>query len=197
MKKYQIIYADPPWRYEFSPKAGSSIERHYPTMTVDELCALPVNNLVASDCFLFLWTTGPKLDESLAVLKAWGFTYRTIAFCWVKNSKELPNKPRYLGAGSYTRPNVELVLLGRNSKQILNLNSKKVESVVISPRQRHSQKPSIVRNRIVEMVGDVPRIELFARKPDTLLEDPSWEGWDVWGNEVKSDIILDKTEEGK
>jgi len=183
-KKYQIIYADPPWRYEFSPKAGASIERKYPTMTIKEICLLPVEKLCDKNCFLFLWTTMPKLEESFEVIKNWGFIYRTTAFVWVKTSNQHLSKPRYLGAGCYTRPNIEIILLARNGKDKLFLKSKKIEQIIMLPRLLHSQKPSEARNRIVQLMGDLPRIELFARPPkNRLFEDESYRGWDLWGNE--------------
>lgn len=182
MSKYQIIYADPPWRYEFSPKARGAIERHYPTMTIEEICELNMGSIADKDCYLFLWTTMPKLPESLEVVKAWGFNYRTIAFVWVKTSKQFPSKPRYLGSGSYTRPNAELVILARNSKS--PIKSTMPEQVIMAPRSRHSQKPVEVKQRIVSMLGDLPRIELFSRTKNSLFSD----GWDVWGDEVENSI---------
>ncbi|GAI87419.1 unnamed protein product, partial [marine sediment metagenome] len=132
-----------------------------------------------------------KLEESFEVIKSWGFIYRTTAFVWVKTSVQYPNKPRYLGAGCYTRPNIEIILLARNSKNKLFLKSKKIEQILMLPRLLHSQKPPEIRNKIVEMMGELSRIELFARRPDNVLfEDESWKGWDVWGNEVESDIKL-------
>ena len=90
MKKYQIIYADPPWNYKVYSKKGlgRSAESHYPTMSIEDICALPVGNLADKDCALFLWVTIPCLLEGLSVLKAWGFTYKTVGFVWVKQNRK-------------------------------------------------------------------------------------------------------------
>jgi len=181
-KKYQIIYADPPWRYDFSPKAGSSIERHYPTLNLKDICDLSVSNLSDKNCLLFLWVTMPKLEDAIQVINAWGFVYKTCGFVWVKTSNQFPYKERYLGVGSYTKANAELVLIGRKGKRPLNRKDKAIGQIVKCPRLRHSEKPPIIRDYIVRLFGDLPRIELFARQKT--------EGWDVWGNEVESDIKL-------
>ena len=89
MKKYKIIYADPPWRYARSKVQGAA-EKHYPTMSIEELCALPVKEIADKDCILFLWATFPQLKEALQLIKAWGFTYKSVAFVWLKQNRKSP-----------------------------------------------------------------------------------------------------------
>ncbi|SFH33403.1 N6-adenosine-specific RNA methylase IME4 [Lachnospiraceae bacterium NLAE-zl-G231] len=179
-KRYNIIYADPPWQYRVYSKkgAGRSAESHYPTMQIEEIRALPVERIAAENCALFLWLTFPNLRESLTVLDAWGFTYKTIAFVWVKLNKKAPTL--FWGMGYWTRANVELCLLatrGRPRRQCAG-----VHQVIMAPVEQHSKKPDIVREKIVALMGDLPRVELFARQATP--------GWDVWGNEVESDLSL-------
>ena len=108
-KKYQIIYADPPWQY--NRKAGQGIAAdHYPTMSLQEICDLPVGKLADKDCVLFLWVTFPQLREGLSVIQAWGFQYKTVAFVWVKKNKKADTL--FLGLGHWTRSNAEICLLG-------------------------------------------------------------------------------------
>jgi N6-adenosine-specific RNA methylase IME4 len=178
--KYSIIYADPPWQYKtWSAKGtGRSAEQHYPVMTLDDIKQLPIQRLAADDCVLFMWSTYPTLPEALEVLKAWGFTYKTVAFTWVKRNKKSPSW--FWGLGHWTRANGEICLLATkgNPQRI----SKAVHSVIDSPIREHSRKPDEARERIVKLCGDLSRIELFARQKSP--------GWDVWGNEVDSDIQL-------
>ena len=157
-------------------------ENHYPTMKLSDICALPVGDLADEDCVLFLWATYPNLREALAVIKAWGFQYKTVAFTWVKRNKKSPGF--FLGLGFWTRSNAEICLLATKGKP--KRVSKSVRQVIDTPIERHSKKPDEARNRIVELMGDVPRIELFARERT--------DGWDVYGNEIESDIILDNEE---
>jgi len=191
-KKYDIIYADPPWKYEFSAKAGSAIEKHYPTMELDDIIKLPINEIASNDCYLFLWSTMPKLEESFDVIKGWKFRYRTVAFVWVKTKKiNHVNQASFFpydsfeeiyGNGIYTRQNCELVLLARNGRGLVKLNDTTIKQLIYEPRQRHSKKPDSVAENIIKLLGDKSRIELFARNKR--------EGWDVFGNEVESDIQL-------
>ena len=178
MKKYQIIYADPPWSYKVYSKKGlgRSAESHYPTMSIEDICALPVGDLADKDCALFLWVTIPCLLEGLSVLKAWGFTYKTIGFVWVKQNKK--SDSLFWGMGYWTRSNVELCILATKGHP-KRVNAA-VHQVIVSHIEEHSKKPQEARERIVALMGDLPRIELFARQ--------STPGWDVWGNEVDSSI---------
>ena len=179
-KKYNIILADPPWSYKVWSKKGKSrsAENHYPTMSIDNICSLPVADISAKDSVLFLWATFPNLQEAFSVIQAWGFEYRTVAFVWVKRNKKAMSW--FMGLGYWTRANAEICLLATKGspKRI----SKSVRQVIDSPIEHHSKKPDETRERIVELVGDLPRIELFARQKTN--------DWDVWGNEVKSDIKL-------
>ena len=182
MKKYNIIYADPPWSYKDKrdkhPRMCGGAISHYNTMSIEQIKSLPIKDLAADNCMLFLWVTFPNLQEGLDVIKAWGFTYKTLGFSWIKTNKN--NGKPFFGIGYYTTSNCEVCLIGVKGKPIKVSNS--VSSVIISPRQEHSKKPDQIRDKIVELCGDVPRIELFARQKT--------EGWDVWGNEVESDINL-------
>lgn len=185
MKKYGIIYADPPWHYRVYSKkgAGRSAESHYPTMTIEEIQALPVSELADKDCALFMWITFPLLKESLSVLSAWGFKFKTIAFVWIKQNRK--SDSLFLGMGYWTRANAEFCVLATKGKP--KRMAKNVHQVIVSHIEEHSKKPDEARRRIVRLMGDLPRIELFARQKSA--------GWDVWGNEVESDIILGGTDD--
>lgn len=178
MKKYSIIYADPPWSYRDRRKGYGGAKDHYPTMKVDDICNLPIQKITAKNAALFLWVTFPNLPEGLKVMNSWGFKYKTLGFSWIKMNKK--SKTPFFGMGYYTKSNCEICLLGIKGR--MKPISNKVSSVIITPREEHSKKPDIVREKIVELFGDLPRIELFARQKTP--------GWDVWGNEVESDIIF-------
>ena len=170
-----MIYADPPWRYQRSAVQGAA-EKHYPTMGIDELCALPVADLAAPDSVLFMWATFPQLPEALRLIKAWGFQYKSVAFVWLKQNRK--SEGWFYGLGFWTRGNAEVCLLatrGHPKRQAAN-----VHQFIISPIREHSRKPEEAREKIVALMGDVPRVELFARQ--------SPPGWDVWGNEVESTL---------
>lgn len=170
-KKYQIIYADPPWKYNNNRGRGVA-ENHYWTMPIEEICSLPINEITEKDAALFLWVTFPQLPEAFKVIKAWGFTYKTVAFVWVKQNKT--GNGFFFGLGHWTRSNAEICLLAvkGHPKRISN----KVFQLIVSPLERHSKKPEEARRRIVELMGNLSRIELFARQKSL--------GWDIWGNEV-------------
>jgi len=184
MKKYQIIYADPPWKYQtwtelktekLRKKCGSIC---YPVMTSRDIAKLPIDRLADKKCILFIWITMPKLNEVFKVIESWGFIYKTVAFTWVKTNLKKGNI--YSGLGHWTLANPELCLLATHKTFPKRVNP--IKQLVFAPKSRHSKKPAIIRDKIVELVGDLPRIELFARQKT--------EGWDVWGNEVESDIEL-------
>ena len=185
MKKYGIIYADPPWHYRVYSKkgAGRSAESHYPTMTIEKIQALPVSELADKDCALFMWIIFPLLKESLSVLSAWGFKFKTIAFVWIKQNRK--SDSLFWGMGYWTRANAEFCVLATKGKP--KRMAKNVHQVIVSHIEEHSKKPDEARRRIVRLMGDLPRIELFARQKSA--------GWDVWGNEVESDIILGGTDD--
>lgn len=166
--RYPIILADPPWRYENPPMGGGnrSIENHYPTMSLDEICALPIEDVAASDCTLYLWATAPKLAECFEVLEAWGFSYRT-NFVWVKDK---------IGMGYHARSQHELLLVAKRGSVPPPEAEARVSSVIFAPRGRHSEKPDRVYELIESFYPDLMKIELFARA--------GREGWAQWGNEA-------------
>ena len=173
-KKYNIIYADPPWSYNDKMHGHSfSLENEYPTMPLDWIKELPIENICEKDCILFLWAVSPQLPEAIQTMESWGFKFKTVAFCWSKYSKN--GKP-ISNLGKWTMGNVELCLLGIKGQPNKFRIDKSIKQLVIAERKRHSQKPSEVRERIVKGFGDLPRIELFAREYA--------DGWDCWGNEV-------------
>lgn len=177
--KYQVIYADPPWRYQ--RKRGTGVaENHYPTMSMEELCALPVQNLADRDCALFLWVTLPMLREVWSVIESWGFQFKTVAFVWIKQNRK--SSSLFWGMGFWTRSNAELCLLAVRGHP--KRYSAGVHQVIMSHIEAHSKKPEEARRRIEQLMGDVPRIELFARRKSP--------GWAVWGNELESDIAFGK-----
>ena len=172
-KKYSIIYADPPWLYRNTLGGNAKMgAAPYPLMKQEDIHSLPVPQITAKDCILFLWVTMPKLQEGLDTIKAWGFKYKTCAFCWVKQNPK--SKNIFAGLGRWVQGNAELCLLA--TKGTPHRVSTSVKQIVLAPRGRHSEKPAEVRDRIVTLMGDLPRIELFARQYA--------EGWDCWGNEV-------------
>ena len=173
-KKYGIIYADPPWEYSDKGCNGAAAE-HYPSMSTSDICSLPVKSLAANNCVLFLWTTYPMIQNALNVIHAWGFSYKSIAFQWVKTNKS--GFGFFYGLGRWTRGNTEACLLAVRGKPSRVSNS--VSQLIFALVQQHSKKPDETRDRIIQLVGDQPRIELFAR------ETPK--GWDAWGDEVNID----------
>jgi N6-adenosine-specific RNA methylase IME4 len=173
-KKYQIIYADPPWRYWEGGKKNQS--KHYGTMNIEELKLLPVSAISDVNCALFLWVTFPILEHVFDLAKTWGFRYSTQAFTWVKRNKIADTW--FWGCGGWTRANAELCLLF--TKGSPKRVSRSVHSIIDCRIMEHSKKPTEVRHKIVELMGDLPRIELFARQKA--------DGWDAWGNEVDKGV---------
>lgn len=172
-KLYNIIYADPAWKYENeknnNPLMGG---KTYLTMELEDLKNLNVKSLAKKDCSLFMWVTMPKLNEGLETIKAWGFRYITTAFVWVKLNPK--GKGYYSGLGHWTNGNVEICLFAKIGKP--KRMKKNIKQLIVSPVRKHSQKPDEVRDRIVELLGDLPRIELFAREKIN--------GWDAMGDEI-------------
>lgn len=187
---YGAIVADPPWHFRARTALQMSnwtsrrdAERHYDVMGVDDIKALPVRDLAAKDCHLFLWATGPCLPQAFEVMTAWGFRYSAVAFTWVKlKASHNPNQLRVLpsaagdfhtGLGLTTRKNCEFVLLGRrgNCKRV----SKAVRELIIAPRREHSRKPDECYNRVREYCAG-PYLELFSRQIRP--------GFDAWGDQV-------------
>lgn len=186
-KKYQIIYADPPWTFSSrlrtskKDKSGKFMfykpdttpGMRYDTQSGEWIKSLPVRDISDTDAILFMWTTDAHLELAIEVINSWGFTYKTIGFIW--NKKEKSGKQVcYMGA--WTTKGSEICLLATKGKIHEKIKSHKVRQLVEAERRGHSQKPDIIRDKIVELMGDLPRIELFAREKT--------EGWDVWGNEV-------------
>ena len=173
-RRYEVIYADPPWSYRDQARAGNrGATFKYPLMNDKDISKLPVRDMVAENALLFLWVTWPKLAEALPVIEAWGFEYRTLGFVWVKRTHKSDRLA--WGMGNWTRANTEPCLLAIRGKP--KRQSASVHQVVEAARGPHSKKPPEIRDRIVDLAGDIPRIELFAR--DTS------KGWDAWGNQVR------------
>lgn len=172
-KKYDIIYADPPWEYrDRKPMNKPGAKDKYPTQSIEWLCSLPVKKIANDNSVLFMWVTMPQLDVCFDIIEAWGFKYRTNGFTWIKRYPE--SFGYFIGLGHWTRANAELCLLAAKGKP--QRKSASVSSIIEEVREEHSKKPDIVRDKIVELMGDLPRIELFARQEAA--------GWDCWGNEV-------------
>jgi N6-adenosine-specific RNA methylase IME4 len=167
-KRYQIIYADPPWKYSHECMSESRhFENQYPVMTLDEIKALPVGEkLAAEDCLLLLWVTSPKVEEAISVMNAWGFKYRTCAV-WVKDS---------IGAGYWFRQQHELLFVGVKGNIPTPIEADRISSVFHAKRKKHSEKPEEVREWIDRSYQGLEKIELFSRK--------KVKGWDNWGNET-------------
>lgn len=184
---YRLIYADPAWSYGDSGTRGG-VANQYKTLTLEELCALDVGGLAAPDAALFMWATWPTLPDALQVITAWGFTYKTCAFTWVKINKKA-NTP-FFGNGHWSRANTEPCLLAVRGD--IRRVSASVAQVIVDERDddtlfarigRHSAKPPEARARVLKLMGDTEaKVELFAREHTP--------GWDVWGNDpaITSDL---------
>ena len=171
-KKYQIILTDPAWQYDDKALAGNrGACCKYDVMNLADLKLIPVWNIADENCILFMWATFPKLNEALELIKVWGFEYKTVAFTWVKKYR---NGDNFMGMGRWTRANAEVCLLATKGKP--KRISASVRQIIESVPERHSKKPDIVRDKIVELCGDLPRIELFARERA--------KGWSSWGLEI-------------
>jgi len=190
IKKYQIILADPPWSYYNDSNAKPNCTTikgmrrpPYLVMSSKKIMEMgfSIKKITDENCILFIWTTDYHLEKCLEVIKWWGFDYKTIGFAWAKKDKK---GKQVCFMGAYTmKSGIELCLLATKGKDSHKLVKKhNVRSLIEGERTKHSEKPAIVRDRIVELFGDLPRIELFARQKT--------DGWDVWGNEVESDINL-------
>jgi len=199
--KYEIIAADPPWRFqnwsmaELAKRGEKWARRNgrspYDVMDTTTIANLPVSNICAKNCVLFLWATYPKLEDALTVLHGWKFKFKTVAFTWVKlnpkgNIAYPPNEIRisgrfHYGLGYWTRQNPEICLLATRGKNARISN--RVENLIVHPLMGHSRKPPVYRDRIVELLGDRPRIELFARDIAP--------GWDATGLECDGIDIRD------
>lgn len=195
-QKFQVIYADPPWLFKTYSDKGKdrSPEQHYSCMTLDDIKNLPIQDITDENCVLFLWATYPMLEQCIATGKAWGFTYKTVAFTWIKLLKKWKEKKVLLdekkdierlmamGLGYITRANPEICLYFTKGKPGKPLN-RSVRNLVISEIDRHSKKPIEVAKRIDLLYPEENKIELFAREKSLL-------NWTYWGDEIDSDIKL-------
>ena len=176
-KKYQIIYADPPWDYGNTKNHNGQFwgmaDKHYSVMKLSEIKSLPITEIADDDCYLFLWVTSPFLEKGFEVIKSWGFKFATVGFVWVKMKNDM-SEFRKDGLGKYTISNAEYCMIARKGKY--RRVAKNVQQIILTPKLGHSRKPKEIRDRIIRLVGDLPRIELFAREKT--------EGWDVWGNQT-------------
>lgn len=172
-KKYSLIYADPPWSYRDKCNAGKRGACHkYEVMTLEDICNLPVQDIAADDCLLAMWWVPPMPMEALTVVEAWGFTLKTMkGFTWHKETK---HGLSHFGMGNWSRGNTEDCLFAVRGKP--KRANASVRQYMSEKKGRHSEKPQEARDRLVQLMGDVPRIELFARD--------HFDGWDTWGNEV-------------
>lgn len=179
MKKYQIIYADPPWTYKSKECLAKTsilngeINTHYNTMSLDAIKDLDIDSISDDNSLLFMWVVSPMLDDGISLMKAWGYKYATIAFIWHKQKTN---------PGHYTMSECEICLIGKKGTIPKPRGARNVRQFLSEMRGKHSAKPSDIRNRIYTMFPEQNKIELFAREKT--------EGWDVWGNEVESDISL-------
>ena len=188
-KKYQVIYADPPWDYGgkmqydkttikdenvgFEKKIFiSSAAFKYPTLKMKQLKQLDVNSIAADDCILFLWTTGPQLANAIELGEAWGFEYKTVAFVWDK----MVHNP-----GRYTLSQTEFVLAFKKGKFPTPRGARNIRQLLSVHRGKHSEKPIEVIDGITKMFPSQEKIELFARK--------NYFGWDNWGLEIPDSKI--------
>jgi site-specific DNA-methyltransferase (adenine-specific) len=178
-KKYNVIYADPPWRFSsrelqtYNNKRFTPVEKHYKTQTSEWLKNLPVEAVADSNCALFMWTTDAHMVEAIDIMQAWGFKYVTIAFIWEKQSK---TGKTLCNLGAWTLKNFEVCLLGTRGRMLQYKKVNNIRQKVAAERTKHSRKPARVRKNIEQLFGDVPRLELFARTQES--------GWDSWGDEL-------------
>lgn len=197
-KKYKIIYADPAWSFKTYSDAGKdrSPDNHYKVMNLQDIKNMPIKSIADKDCILFMWVIDTMIPEALEVIKSWGFKYKTVGFTWTKINKSAKldkidsSKDVFCGMGYWTRANDERVLVGFKQEEEQTDNeicllastgspkrvSMSVRRAVLDYRREHSRKPDQVYDRIEQLMGDIPRIELFART-----ERP---GWDVWGDQI-------------
>lgn len=169
-KKYQVIYADPPWQYRFSKSKNRDIQNHYPTMSLHDICRLDISSITDNNCVLYLWATAPKLVEALNVISAWGFKYKS-QLVWDKSK---------IGMGYWFRGQHEILLIATKGRISPPCPKDRIASIFREKRTKHSKKPDFIRNYIESIFTDSNKVELFAREKS--------QGWDVWGNEVDSDI---------
>ena len=182
-KKYQVIYADPPWSYyndstTTPEKCGHNVHINppYPVLSSKDIRSIPVKEIADDTAILLIWTTDYHMEKCMRVIEDWGFTYRTVGFAWQKLDKK--GVPVAMRGGQYTmKTGIELCLLATRGTPRKLIKSREVRSFFSSEREHHSKKPDEFRSRIDEMViDDLNKIELFARE--------RFDGWDAWGNEI-------------
>ena len=180
MKKYQIIYADPPWSYSNGTVPSGGVNKHYQTMDIKDICSINVPS--ADNSILFLWGTTALLPEALQVMSSWGFKYKS-SLVWDKIKR---------GVGYWFIGQHEFLLVGVKGRVSPPPQEKRILSVFRKKREGHSKKPNEIRELIKEWYPDYSRLEMFARPdPQKKLDGTNtFDGWDVFGNEVESDIIL-------
>ena len=164
--RFPVIYCDPPWKYDYAETENRAIENQYPTMSIEEICALPFRDIATPDCVCFMWATSPKLEESIRVLFSWGLSYRTCAV-WVKDK---------IGMGYYFRQQHELLLVATMGNPPVPDVANRVSSVIEAPRTKHSAKPERAYEIIEEMYPEFEKLEMFCRLPR--------KGWHAWGNQA-------------
>ena len=183
-KKYQIIYADPPWKltYVKETKRGFGVyDLPYPSMSDEEIISLSVKEVAAKDAILFLWLIDSRIPILCELMRAWGFEYKTIGFVWHKTSRD--GSGQNPSIGHYTRKSCEFCFIGTRGRCLAKKHTQnQFQQYLPLAKTIHSEKPKVIRRMIVEMCGDLPRLELFARDRA--------DGWDCWGNDVDSDIEL-------
>jgi N6-adenosine-specific RNA methylase IME4 len=152
-KKYQIIYADPPWFYHYkASKKWGDAQVEYPVMKTKDICSLPVADITEDRAVCFMWATMPNLPEAFKVMEAWGFKYKTVAFVWVKTTSKGGYRS---GTGYFTNSNAELVLIGTKGNN-LERKRKDIKQILATPIIGHSVKPQQIRERIEALYGDIP-----------------------------------------
>jgi len=160
---YELVYLDPPWRYDFSNTSNRDIENQYPTMSHEELLSLEIP--ADENCVMFMWTTAPKLVESIDLLKAWGFVYKSHAI-WDKDK---------IGMGYWFRGQHELLLVATKGDVSPPLPEYRISSVIKQPRGKHSKKPEMLYEYLKKAFPHLSKIEMFARQ--------RVDGFSLWGNE--------------
>ena len=174
-KKYNIIYADPPWDISYlkkNKKGFADYDLPYPTMTDKEIIDVPVKDITDDNSILFMWCIDSRIPILNSIMISWGFNYKTVGFVWNKVAKHTNGVNATVG--KYTRKSCEFCFIGTKGKSLAQLHTQ--NQYFPEPKRKHSQKPDGIKDMIVNMCGDIPRIELFAREKT--------DGWDVWGNEV-------------
>lgn len=181
MKKYKIIYVDPPWSFSNKNTGGSmksGADAHYTTMSISDLKNMDIQSICDKDCILFMWWVSSQPQEALDLVKSWGFKIKNMnGFVWVKRTKLWK---LFFGMGFWTRAGSESCLIAVKGK--IKPVNKSVRAVVEAINEKHSKKPDLFADKIVELMGDLPRLEIFARDKK--------KGWDIFGNEINSDITI-------